>query len=130
MLLVLDTLLILALAPVGSTGWGTAVQRKDYNTDAKQCPEVPDDQMDNQNDFIKISDGTVAARQWLFNWVNRNEVIFPEYQVVRHTGVDSGRPIFLHPGRLHFGPGFEVRTDAIRAAEEAKLIALKAKFTG
>jgi hypothetical protein len=46
-----------------------------------------------------------ATPQEYYDWLNRPEPIFPEYQSICYPDIGSRTPICIRSGKLHFGPG-------------------------
>jgi hypothetical protein len=51
-----------------------------------------------------------ASPKAYYNWLNRPEVIFPEYQYRCYPDIGYNTPVCIRPGKLHFGPGLSAST--------------------
>jgi hypothetical protein len=52
-----------------------------------------------------------ATPEAYFNWLDRPEVIFPDYQYQCYPDIGFATTVCIRPGKLHFGPGISPTPD-------------------
>jgi hypothetical protein len=64
-----------------------------------------------------------ASPEDYYNWLNRPEVIFPEYQYRCYPDIGYNTPVCIRPGKLHFGPGLSAPSTPKRELDHYRRMA-------